>query len=187
MVWRSTNVSSVEHPHEPWPDSPFAAARTRKERLRRLRGRELLRGVQALAYLPLAAIVLDRWGLQRAQQRLARQAPTRRSHHVRADTRILDEARRLAWVVDGTARRGPWKANCLQRSLVLWWFLLRRGIASEIRIGVRRRPGAPSGARELDFHAWVECQGLVLNDRSDVREVFATFDRAIAPPDAHWR
>jgi hypothetical protein len=186
MVWRSTNVSSVEHPHEPWRDSPFAAARTRKERLRRLRGRELLRGVQALAYLPLAAIVLDRWGLQRAQQRLARRAPTRVAH-VGADGRSLDEARRLAWVVDGTARRGPWKANCLQRSLVLWWFLLRRGIASEIRIGVRRRPGAPSGARELDFHAWVECQGLVLNDRSDVREVFATFDRAIAPPDAHWR
>jgi len=179
-------VSSAEHPPPPWPDSPFAAAQTRSERLRRLRGRELLRGLQALAYLPLAAIMLDRWGLQRVQQRLVRRAPTRVTH-LYADARSLDEARRLAWVVDGTARRGPWKANCLQRSLVLWWFLLRRGVSSEIRIGVRRRPGAPSGSRQLDFHAWVECQGLVLNDRANVREVFATFDRAIAPPDAHWR
>jgi hypothetical protein len=179
-------VSSTEHPPQPWPDSPFAAAQTRSERLRRLRTRELLRGVQALAYLPLAAIMLDRWGLQRVQQRLARRAPTRVTH-IDADDRSLDEARRLAWVVDGTARRGPWKANCLQRSLVLWWFLLRRDVSSEIRIGVRRRPGAPSGSRQLDFHAWVECQGLVVNDRVNVRELFATFDRAIAPPDAHWR
>ena len=180
-------MSSVEHPREPWPDGSFAAARTRKERLRRLRLREVLRGIQALAYLPLAAVVLDRWGLQGAQQRLARRAPGSMAQHVRADPLSLDEARRLAWVVDGTARRGPWKANCLQRSLVLWWFLLRRGMSSEIRIGVRRRPDAPSGGRQLDFHAWVEYQGLVLNDRADVREVFATFDRAIVPPGAHWR
>jgi hypothetical protein len=179
-------MSSTEHPPQPSPDSRFAAARTRTERLRRLTWRELLRALQALAYLPLAAIALDRWGLQRVQQRLARRAPTPPTPP-RADPGALDEARRLAWVVDGTARRGPWKANCLQRSLVLWWFLLRRGISSEIRIGVRRRPGAPSGSRQLDFHAWVECGGLVLNDRADVREVFATFDRAIAPPDAHWR
>ena len=179
-------MSSVEHPQQPLPDSTFAAARTRAERLRRLQGREVLRGIQSLVYLPLAAALLHRWGLQRVQQRLARRAPSRLSRS-RTDARSFDEARRLAWVVDGTARRGPWKANCLQRSLVLWWFLLRRGVSSEIRIGVRRRPGAPSGSRQLDFHAWVECQGLVLNDRANVREVFATFDRAIAPADAHWR
>jgi hypothetical protein len=179
-------VSSAEHPPQPGPDSPFAAARTRSERLRRLRVRELLRGVQAIFYLPLAAVVLDRYGLQRVQQRLARRAPLRRAP-LEPDARSLDEARRLAWVVDGTARRGPWRANCLQRSLVLWWFLLRRGVNSEIRIGVRRRPGVPAGSRQLDFHAWVESQGRVLNDRANIRDVFATFDRAIVPPDAHWR
>jgi hypothetical protein len=179
-------VSSVEYPPEPIPHSPFAAARTRRERLRHLKPREVLRGLQALIYLPLAAVVLDRWGLQHVQERLARRAPTCRAR-MGADALSVDEARRLAWVVDGTARRGPWKANCLQRSLVLWWFLLRRGIGAEIRIGVRRRPGAPSGSRRLDFHAWVEWAEFVLNDRADVRDVFVTFDRAIVPPDAHWR
>lgn len=179
-------MSSTEHPPRPWPDSQFAAARTRTERLRRLTWRELLRVLHALAYLPLAAIALDRWGLQRVQQRLARRAPALPTPG-RVDPGAIEEARRLAWVVDGTARRGPWKANCLQRSLVLWWFLVRRGISSEIRIGVRRRPGAQDGSRQLDFHAWVEYGGLVVNDRADVRAVFATFDRAIAPTDAHWR
>lgn len=179
-------MASVEPPQEPPPADDFRTATSRRERLARLSARDVLRGLQAVLYLPLAAFVLDRWGLQRVQKRLARRAQT----HVAltgADARSLDEARRLAWVVDGTARRGPWKANCLQRSLVLWWFLLRRGMSSEIRIGVRRRPGATSGSRQLDFHAWVEWEEVVLNDRDDVREVFATFDRAIAPPDAHWR
>jgi hypothetical protein len=179
-------MSSVEPPPDPRPDRSFTAARTRGERLRRLRGRELVRAAQSLLYLPAAAFALDRWGLQKVQERLVRRAPAG-SGPVPAGPASFDEARRLAWVVDGTARRGLWKANCLQRSLVLWWFLLRRGIGSEIRIGVRRRPGAAPGARELDFHAWVECQGLVLNDRADIREHFATFERAIAPHDAHWR
>jgi len=181
----SDTLSSVEHPQNPWAEGRFAAARTRSERLRQLTLRDVLRGAQALVYLPLAAVLLDRWGLQRAQRRLFTRAPAPARSYAAA--RSLDEVRRLAWVVDGTARRGPFRANCLQRSLVLWWFLLRRGSESEIRIGVRRRPGAPSGSRQLDFHAWVESQGVVVNDRPDVREVFATFDRAIAPPDADWR
>lgn len=180
-------MSSGEYPSQPWPDSPFAAARTRSERLRRLRSRELLRGLQAIVYLPLAAMALQRWGLQRVQQRLARQSPPWLAPLDTDDAQSLDEVRRLAWVVDGIARRSPWRANCLQRSLVLWWFLLRRGVSSEIRIGVRRSPGSPSGSRQLDFHAWVESQGRVLNDRATIRDVFATFDRAIVPRDAHWR
>jgi hypothetical protein len=39
----------------------------------------------------------------------------------------------------------------------------------------------------LDFHAWVEHEGVVLNDVPDVRARFATFDRAIAPTSARWR
>jgi hypothetical protein len=70
---------------------------------------------------------------------------------------------------------------------VLRWFLLRHGLAGDLRIGVRRRPGEPSGSRSLDFHAWVELDGVVLNDLPDVRERFVTFDRAIVPPTAHWR
>lgn len=178
-------MSSVQRPQSPWAGSGFSAARSRSERLRHLPFRDAFRGVQALVYLPLAAAVLNRWGLQRVQRRLSLRASPRLP--MQAAARSHEEALRLAWVVNGAARHGPFRANCLQRSLVLWWFLLRRGIYSEIRIGVRRRPAAPAGARQLDFHAWVECEGVVVNDRADVRIVFATFDRAIAPSNAQWR
>ena len=41
-------------------------------------------------------------------------------------------------------------------------------------IGVRRQDG------EFLAHAWVEREGAVLNDRSDVRLHYAAFDRAMA-------
>jgi len=130
------------------------------------------------------ALVLRRWGLRRVQQRLAREVGSGVPRTGQGTE--LDRARRIAWVVEAAARRGPWPANCLQRSVTLWWFLARRGIASDLRIGVRRRPGATSGG-ELDFHAWVEHDGAVLNDSPTIRRRFATFDRAIAPTDASWR
>lgn len=133
----------------------------------------------------MAAVAVRRWGLRRVQDRLARWAP--RPTVAPRPAAALDEARRLAWVVELAARRGPLRPNCLQRSLVLWWVLARRGIHGEFRIGVRRRPGSPPGDGELDFHAWLERDGVVLNDRAWVRERFATFDRPIAPPDARWR
>jgi hypothetical protein len=156
----------------------------RRERLAQLTPGDLGYALLAPWCFPVAALALRRWGLQRVQTRLAP-----RGRHVSPAVCGSDvqTARRTAWLVDAVARRTPWPANCLQRSLVLWWFLARRGIAAEIRIGVRRRPGSPSGSRSLDFHAWVELDGLVLNDLPSVREWFATFDRAIVPSGARWR
>ena len=134
--------------------------------------------------LPLIAFALGRWGLKRVQARLARSVRVRVAN--KPSYSDAEVAHRIAWVVEAAARRGPWPANCLQRSLTLWWFLARRGIDSDLRIGVRRRPGATRGG-ELDFHAWVEHDGVVINDSPTIRQRFATFDRAIAPKDAHWR
>jgi hypothetical protein len=53
------------------------------------------------------------------------------------------------------------KALCLQRSLVLLWLLRRRGIESELRIGVRKDGSA------LTAHAWIEMAGEFLNDSPD--------------------
>jgi hypothetical protein len=35
-------------------------------------------------------------------------------------------------------------------------------------------------AGQLQAHAWVEYRGAVLNDRADVSQRFASFDRSIA-------
>lgn len=47
-------------------------------------------------------------------------------------------------------------ATCLARALALAWMLKRRGIAADVRLGVRTDTG------RLFAHAWVECQGTVL-------------------------
>ena len=49
-----------------------------------------------------------------------------------------------------------WKGNCLSRSIVLHGLLERKGISSELCIGVRNKP-------KFKAHAWVEHRGTPLN------------------------
>jgi hypothetical protein len=59
-----------------------------------------------------------------------------------------------AWAVNATAQRLD--ATCLPRALALQWLLARRGLPSELCIGLRTK-GAP-----LPAHAWVEVDGRAL-------------------------
>ncbi len=141
---------------------------------------ELILLIATPAALPLIAAGLQRYGLARVQSALGRD----RRHAAAADVaRQCAEAGRLAWIVKVGAMYGLWPANCLQRSVLLWWYLRQRGIDGQVCIGVRR----DRATNELDFHAWVEHGGMVLNDRSDVRDQYATFDRAVAPRTASFR
>jgi transglutaminase superfamily protein len=74
----------------------------------------------------------------------------------------------LAGVVNIAARHS-WGATCLTRSLLLIWLLRRRGIHTQLRIGVRLAGGG------LAAHSWVELGDLPVNDQPDVRARFAPF------------
>lgn len=65
---------------------------------------------------------------------------------------------------------GPYAGNCLSRSLTLWWLLRRQGLDSDLRIGVSKLAG------RFQAHAWIEYQGIVVNDRPDVRERYGVFE-----------
>lgn len=67
------------------------------------------------------------------------------------------------------ARRLFFRANCLERSLVLWWLLRRRGIGATFRLGARKASGA------FEAHAWVEFDGAVLNDPAGTHLNFIRF------------
>jgi hypothetical protein len=86
-----------------------------------------------------------------------------------------DELPRLGTLVNSAAHHALGPANCLTRSLYLWWLLRRRGIDSQLRIGVRLNEGV------LDAHAWVEYAGVPVNDRADVSADFAPFDKPVSP------
>ncbi len=80
-------------------------------------------------------------------------------------------ARSAARVVAIAAGRGPVKATCLRRSLLLWWLLKRDGIETVVRVGVNRERGT------LNAHAWVEYLGRPVNDDDDIALRFPAFDR----------
>ncbi|UJW87446.1 lasso peptide biosynthesis B2 protein [Devosia sp. SL43] len=63
---------------------------------------------------------------------------------------------RMAWCVHNTARLVP-QASCLTQGLVLQKLLHRRGVASELKLGVRR--DAPD---DLAAHAWVLVDDIVV-------------------------
>ncbi len=123
----------------------------------------------ALALLPLFRLALRFRGLQRLQARLYRAVPKG------AAQPALDDLKRTGALVNAASNRLLGPDNCLTRSLYLWWLLRRRGVACELRIGVKMNDGA------LDAHAWVEHAGVPLNDRDDVGERFGAFDDAVSP------
>ena len=87
----------------------------------------------------------------------------------------------LARIVDRLAHGVPWRTTCLHRSLALTWMLNERGVPAEMRIGVGR--DGPDEA--LLFHAWVEVDGHVVNDSTEISARFAPFP-GFVPPDAEF-
>ncbi len=71
-----------------------------------------------------------------------------------ADSR---DAERVVWAV-GTAGRYVLGARpCLPLAMATQWMLWRRGVSTELRIGVKR-----DASGRLDAHAWVEHDGRIL-------------------------
>lgn len=90
-----------------------------------------------------------------------------------ASALALPEIQALGEAVNIAARHSPFPATCLTRSLLVGWLLRRRGVGSELHIGVRLMQGL------LEAHAWVECEGIPVNDRLDVSAKFASFGELI--------
>ena len=83
-------------------------------------------------------------------------------------------------MVRAAARYGLGHPTCLQESLALWWLLGRQGIPSDLRVGVRKH------ADKFEAHAWVERNGIAMNEPEGLHEHYAAFDAALAsiPPES---
>ena len=117
------------------------------------------------------------WIPKRSAVRASAAARPARPSHLPAEEQ-LSVARDTAYALAVAVKYGPWRPLCLLRSLTLGWFLGRRGICFELRIGV---PGgkpvsSPTGNPDFTAHAWVEYAGTVLNDKPDIASEFAAFD-----------
>lgn len=75
-------------------------------------------------------------------------------------------------IVNAAARHGWGQPTCLEKSLALWSLLRQQGTPSSLRIGARKAGG------KLEAHAWVERDGVALNEPGDEHRHYATFDAA---------
>jgi Transglutaminase-like superfamily len=84
-----------------------------------------------------------------------------------------------ARMVRAAGRVGVSRATCLEESLALWWLLGKKGIAADLRIGVRKTQ------EKFEAHAWVEYEGKALNEPETQHQHFAAFSDALRnlPPE----
>ncbi len=110
----------------------------------------------AVVLLPLVDISLRASGYARTRQRMQR--IFLRSPGLPVPTNSPERlAAPMARGVSLAGRRSLWPTSCLRQALLLHVLLARKGIASDLKIGVRA--GEAGG---VDAHAWVERDGRVL-------------------------
>ena len=63
----------------------------------------------------------------------------------------------------------PRQARCLQRSFVTTYLLRKHGVNAQMVLGAQVLP--------FKAHAWVEVEGRVINERSDVQATYGVWDR----------
>lgn len=97
--------------------------------------------------------------------------PTNPLHAVR-------EARRAQLIVKRSTGVG---GSCLVRSFSLWALLLRRGLSTEIRVGLRRREG------QIEGHAWIEYLCVPLNEDEKVLRSYEPYERPVSFDVKCWR
>jgi hypothetical protein len=128
--------------------------------------------LRAVAMLVLVSLSLRLRGFQATQTALQKILPTRLPEQNSGNGKQL--AALTAHMVNAADRHGLIHPSCLAKSLTLWWLLARQGITSQLRIGIRKE------AETFEAHAWVEREGLALNEPEERHHHYAAFDAAFS-------
>jgi hypothetical protein len=152
--------------------------RQRWKRFWQLSGYERGVALEAAGGLLATWVGLRLGGFRRWKNVLAWLAPSPNTAAGQLDASQREAAETIARMTAAAARNFFFDTSCLERSLVLWWLLRRRGIAAELRIGARKE------FERFEAHAWVEVDSAVLNDASAEHQHFVPFDGPITPLEA---
>ena len=139
------------------------------EQLRKLSLFEWYVMLVSMSLLPVIAMALLIFGYNKTRNIL--HLSVTRQVLVEAGTMRLEKSCTIAHMISIAARHGPYRANCLKQSVLLWWMLARRGISSDIVFGVLKEP-----QDSLDTHAWVECGGTNISDTKGMQQRFLAFE-----------
>jgi hypothetical protein len=124
--------------------------------------------LRALLILPLVSLSLKWRGFEKTCATLQGKLP---SSQLNLDF-VEQRARLTARAVNSADRHGLVHSSCLGKSLTLWWMLGRQGISSRLRIGIRK------GNNKLEAHAWVERDGVAVNEPEEHHLHYAPFEAA---------
>ncbi|PYT53791.1 MAG: lasso peptide biosynthesis B2 protein [Acidobacteria bacterium] len=127
--------------------------------------------LRAMVLLPLVALSL-RWRGFRATQ-AALQRFLSKTNREQDSAFVNKHAVMTAQMVHAADRRGLVHPSCLAKSLTLWWLLGRQGICSQLRIGIRKEK------EKFEAHAWVEHEGVALNEPEERHRHYAAFDAGL--------
>jgi hypothetical protein len=133
------------------------------KKLLRLSSRELLVLAQAAVLLPTVRMACRFVTFARLQSISDRMAGPSRANSLGPEV-----AARLVRIA---ADRGLYRARCLERSLVLRWILCREGVDARIILGARKDDN------EMQAHAWVEVDGVSLDDANNIHRPFSPFEK----------
>jgi len=128
--------------------------------------------LRAIVLLPLVALSLQSRGLRATQATLQRFLSNDKQQ--RDAALVSKSAAVTARMVNAADRHGLVHPSCLAKSLALWWLLGRQGISSHLRIGIRKEK------EKFEAHAWVECDGIALNEPDEHHCHYAAFDTAFS-------
>ena len=87
------------------------------------------------------------------------------------------DAEKISWAVETAARIVPTAKNCLVRAIAGREMLARRGVSSQIRLGV-----AKNSPDILSAHAWLECGSMIVTGEGEHRSYAAMPAPSIETP-----
>jgi Transglutaminase-like superfamily len=121
----------------------------------------------AVILFPWVLVSLRFRGFKKTQASLQKKLPRESQCRNRNAAETVQTVCRL---VKAGGHYGIVHPNCLEESLVLWYFLQRENVTAALRIGVRKSRG------EFEAHAWVEYQGAALNQGAWTHPHYAAFE-----------
>ena len=93
-----------------------------------------------------------------------------RATQERSKAKLAEVVRKTCRMVRAGAHYGVGHPTCLVESLALWYLLQEQSIPAQLRIGVRKL------SDKFEAHAWVEYDGVALNQVDEAHQHYAAFD-----------
>jgi hypothetical protein len=145
---------------------PFQRYRALDPEARKLFGR-------SVTLLPLIALSLRFRGFKKTKEALQKKLSLI-SPQQRPKQKAAEMVQRTCRMVRAGAHYGVVHPTCLEESLALWYLLQKQSLPAGLRIGVRKLP------EKFEAHAWVEYEGVALNQAEEVHQHYAVFDSEIS-------